>query len=116
MIRRPPRSTLFPYTTLFRSVHVRREEVLRRKEILEVGKGIEPLVLGLVIGPGQAADGISRELVSKRFGEIELVLPERSGEVQPRLNFTGPLWKRSEEHTSELQSRLHLVCRLLLEK
>src|SRR2546422_7923500 len=79
MIRRPPRSTLFPYTTLFRSVHVRREEVLRRKEILEVGKGIEPLVLGLVIGPGQAAD-------------------------------------RSEEHTSELQSRLHLVCRLLLEK
>src|SRR5687768_18199880 len=70
MIRRPPRSTLFPYTTLFRSV---------------------------VRSPVRAA-GIARPR-SRRSGSE----PRRSG-------------PRSEEHTSELQSRLHLVCRLLLEK
>src|SRR5216684_4660156 len=63
MIRRPPRSTLFPYTTLFRSI----------------------------------VDG------------REPVAPERGA-------FLHPAHDRSEEHTSELQSRLHLVCRLLLEK
>src|SRR2546422_2306120 len=68
MIRRPPRSTLFPYTTLFRSWLA---------------------VLGLALGFG---------------GVAVLVQPARA---------TAP---RSEEHTSELQSRLHLVCRLLLEK
>src|SRR2546429_3540567 len=74
MIRRPPRSTLFPYTTLFRS-------------------------------RGQRA---------------ELRLPElrphaSAGQGRPR-SLRGPRLHRSEEHTSELQSRLHLVCRLLLEK
>src|SRR2546429_7034075 len=64
MIRRPPRSTLFPYTTLFRS---------RR------------------VGPGHGGDPAARR---------------RKARLHPR----------SEEHTSELQSRLHLVCRLLLEK
>src|SRR2546422_7319723 len=68
MIRRPPRSTLFPYTTLFRSIFIHPEIVLL-----------------------QVVDGPAR-LVNHRG-------------VQ-----------RSEEHTSELQSRLHLVCRLLLEK
>src|SRR2546422_2884264 len=67
MIRRPPRSTLFPYTTLFRSMEVLKEE----KMLLHVS----------VVGDGEEA-----------------------------------LAFRSEEHTSELQSRLHLVCRLLLEK
>src|SRR2546429_5306374 len=71
MIRRPPRSTLFPYTTLFRSTE-------------------EPLVVGAA---GRVfADPLARELAALHFLE------------------------RSEEHTSELQSRLHLVCRLLLEK
>src|SRR2546429_3894291 len=69
MIRRPPRSTLFPYTTLFRS---------------RAGRG-----------PGTAQEGLGR-----RTYRIGHPLPD----------------SRSEEHTSELQSRLHLVCRLLLEK
>src|SRR5690349_22615451 len=73
MIRRPPRSTLFPYTTLFRSVHAR----LRRGRVAEQQRG----------------SGWRPQLPPAR----------RPGE-------------RSEEHTSELQSRRDLVCRLLLEK
>src|SRR2546422_6227825 len=76
MIRRPPRSTLFPYTTLFRS----RDE------------GGDPLV------------GLDRDAAHDR-------LAPRS----PR-SLRDLVHLRSEEHTSELQSRLHLVCRLLLEK
>src|SRR2546422_4206223 len=80
MIRRPPRSTLFPYTTLFRSVR-------HPWELVSGGSG----------------SGIYR---SKDGG----LTWERLKEGLP----AGLL--RSEEHTSELQSRLHLVCRLLLEK
>src|SRR2546422_1419783 len=75
MIRRPPRSTLFPYTTLFRSRHFRR-----------AAGGAAVVHLGRGRGDGGGAPGVEG----------------RAG--------------RSEEHTSELQSRLHLVCRLLLEK
>src|SRR2546422_2005782 len=71
MIRRPPRSTLFPYTTLFRSAWIAEKA------------------------------GNKSDAVSKMRSAVEL---EESMD------------KRSEEHTSELQSRLHLVCRLLLEK
>src|SRR2546422_4964042 len=78
MIRRPPRSTLFPYTTLFRS----------RTALTQRVTG--PL---LRLAPLQAPELGRRNKVG------------RAGEP-----------KRSEEHTSELQSRLHLVCRLLLEK
>src|SRR2546422_5362845 len=82
MIRRPPRSTLFPYTTLFRSV-----------------------ALARVGSRGTAGCGVRAAL--RRAGE-------RAGTVACAVSFlTG---SRSEEHTSELQSRLHLVCRLLLEK
>src|SRR3712207_8070398 len=81
MIRRPPRSTLFPYTTLFRSVLV--DGVLLG---FRVGVDAE-LVAGVAEDPGQPV----------------LVVAE-----------VGP--GRSEEHTSELQSRQYLVCRLLLEK
>src|SRR2546422_5622398 len=78
MIRRPPRSTLFPYTTLFRS------QIARRADVHDPGLlGIAPVAAPP--GPGSA---------------------DRAA-LQTR---------RSEEHTSELQSRLHLVCRLLLEK
>src|SRR5687768_18164576 len=85
MIRRPPRSTLFPYTTLFRSGLVVRD--------LEPEKLVHRLH-GLGVG-GHDVDATSPWCL-------------RVGVFQGRL--------RSEEHTSELQSRLHLVCRLLLEK
>src|SRR2546422_1712166 len=81
MIRRPPRSTLFPYTTLFRSLrqlgHGSMEGCVETRGLREIGK-------------------VRRH----RADDLEL-----AGKM-----------KRSEEHTSELQSRLHLVCRLLLEK
>src|SRR2546422_1330795 len=82
MIRRPPRSTLFPYTTLFRS------ELAHR-------------ALDLA---GQGAFGLwtRRADLVLRWADAELGAPLSE--------------ERSEEHTSELQSRLHLVCRLLLEK
>src|SRR2546422_8499057 len=87
MIRRPPRSTLFPYTTLFRSPL---REALKGKTALAVGPGIPR---GPETGP------LIAELVSA--AEVTVL---------------GEGVERSEEHTSELQSRLHLVCRLLLEK
>src|SRR2546422_6539152 len=87
MIRRPPRSTLFPYTTLFRSVR----------------RNGHPL--------GLAADGDRAEHDVCRDAVLDY-RPGRAGAgVQQRT-----VAVRSEEHTSELQSRLHLVCRLLLEK
>src|SRR3989442_9741338 len=93
MIRRPPRSTLFPYTTLFRSLSpCWIEDELQadpQRGLLEVvGKGWERA--GVVDRP-------ERDLVVVRVAR-------------------GPIDDRSEEHTSELQSRPHLVCRLLLEK
>src|SRR3712207_7867435 len=92
MIRRPPRSTLFPYTTLFRSG-------LRGDPVEQPGALLE--VVGQLLGtlPGGDLD-------------VDGVVPRRQ-RVAPRLDAVGP---RSEEHTSELQSRQYLVCRLLLEK
>src|SRR3989442_11058839 len=87
MIRRPPRSTLFPYTTLFRSV-----SSPGGPRILDIGD-LEAL----------------RDELASRVEETRRGLSERTViERQSR--------ERSEEHTSELQSRPHLVCRLLLEK
>src|SRR5687768_18169733 len=88
MIRRPPRSTLFPYTTLFRS------EVLR-VDRRERGSGRARRRPGDRRRQGPGCEP------SQRTG--------RDPDPEPRR-------RRSEEHTSELQSRLHLVCRLLLEK
>src|SRR3712207_6882506 len=88
MIRRPPRSTLFPYTTLFRSAAVREADV-----------------------PAPAGHAEGRVLVGDR--EIGPARPfEPAGEGDP----VDGRDRRSEEHTSELQSRQYLVCRLLLEK
>src|SRR5256884_6408776 len=83
MIRRPPRSTLFPYTTLFRSNIV-----------------IVSLLAFLVLGAFVA-------------NHPSYLVPQRTAITLPPSGLPVP---RSEEHTSELQSRLHLVCRLLLEK
>src|SRR3712207_7584672 len=89
MIRRPPRSTLFPYTTLFRSRWVRK-----------------PV-------PGR----LTTELFNKKEGdEILWVKPTGIFTINEKLPDGSPDNRRSEEHTSELQSRQYLVCRLLLEK
>src|SRR2546429_4290971 len=82
MIRRPPRSTLFPYTTLFRST------------------------------PRPSATSRFLEVVMHRHSDASQYPIQRGIAVSVHYYFK----ERSEEHTSELQSRLHLVCRLLLEK
>src|SRR3712207_7039787 len=94
MIRRPPRSTLFPYTTLFRSFAVVRPMVSYR---------------ALDLGAGTTALGA----LAAAFSILPLLLAFAVGRRADRL---GPGLLRSEEHTSELQSRQYLVCRLLLEK
>src|SRR5690554_7466099 len=78
MIRRPPRSTLFPYTTLFRSFTAKATDADGHNTL----------------------EGVYMRLISQVSGEVS----------------ASPFTMRSEEHTSELQSRPHLVCRLLLEK
>src|SRR5687768_18215776 len=97
MIRRPPRSTLFPYTTLFRSEHL----VVAR--LVDDLRGLEDLLVLRL----QTLD----ELAADQHRAV-LAVHERGDPPRGR----APVQLRSEEHTSELQSRLHLVCRLLLEK
>src|SRR3712207_6913712 len=92
MIRRPPRSTLFPNTTLFRSHH----EADRDQVVLEM------------IQERAAADAIVKRPAHRVLHE--------AGPVLLRRDLPELLEARSEEHTSELQSRQYLVCRLLLEK
>src|SRR3712207_7733357 len=99
MIRRPPRSTLFPYTTLFRSEKARAVLDLPALEELHV----EPL-------PG---DVVSR--VQVRVVDVNALAREQIPDARMH-RATQPFVLRSEEHTSELQSRQYLVCRLLLEK
>src|SRR5690554_7739769 len=94
MTRPPPRSTLFPYTTLFRSHYMEEAERLCDR-------------VGIIDEGEVKAEGTRRELVDLVGGE-DVVRLEATGELGPAA--------RSEEHTSELQSRPHLVCRLLLEK
>src|SRR5258706_7298916 len=91
MIRRPPRSTLFPYTTLFRSVFASRGD-LGHRTVLGAGGNGTPA--SLAVRPPDSLAGVANR-----------VLPSEAG---------VPL--RSEEHTSELQSLTNLVCRLLLAK
>src|SRR5260370_25809218 len=88
MIRRPPRSTLFPYTTLFRSLFA---------------FSLIFCWVGLQLGPAQAAD-------------LPITLISVTSPAAPFSDATLIVSTRSEEHTSELQSHLNIVCRLLLEK
>src|SRR3712207_8680257 len=100
MIRRPPRSTLFPYTTLFRSNAISRadpRELLVSTQTAEEVVGIRDDVLALA------------ERAARRDGRFPAI------DVDAALGATYP-WARSEEHTSELQSRQYDVCRLLLDK
>src|SRR2546422_6689793 len=110
MIRRPPRSTLFPYTTLFRSaVHARTAGEHVHARALEDAR----VRAGDGRAPAGALGGQDRGAVR---ADVLLPLGPRGG-VAARGRRGGPAaLSRSEEHTSELQSRLHLVCRLLLEK
>src|SRR2546430_10435863 len=94
MIRRPPRSTLFPYTTLFRSL----QAAIARRATLRPGSDAVRLVHGESDGlPGLVVDRYANALV------VQI------------LSAGAERWRRSEEHTSELQSQSNLVCRLLLE-
>src|SRR2546422_8254912 len=86
MIRRPPRSTLFPYTTLFRSRCNGAEVDVQRRDSANLADWHAALAIAA------------------------------SGEAVLVASYDRSVMGRSEEHTSELQSRLHLVCRLLLEK
>src|SRR3989449_5352522 len=95
MIRRPPRSTLFPYTTLFRSFVV-----------LPCTQAGVQLKTPFVVTDAPAGSVGSRQEDDGRIGIVRRVCNHQLLAHQ----------QRSEEHTSELQSRLHLVCRLLLEK
>src|SRR5689334_24362511 len=90
MIRRPPRSTLFPYTTLFRSGDANRLEGTV-KDVSYIGVSTQYII--------ETAAGDELTVFAQNVGRV-------ADRVAPR----------SEEHTSELQSQFHLVCRLLLEK
>src|SRR3712207_7160634 len=98
MIRRPPRSTLFPYTTLFRSYYAADAEV-------------GPITVHNALEAAYAAEGDGQEVVFMRTQ-----VAAQSGGLEPDARYTITDPYRSEEHTSELQSRQYLVCRLLLEK
>src|SRR3712207_8761783 len=99
MIRRPPRSTLFPYTTLFRSKG--------DAQLQNLAQVLTQSELRVRAGP----DGL--HFFDRRTG-LNVLLDEV--QVDPALWAEAPRQVRSEEHTSELQSRQYLVCRLLLEK
>src|SRR3712207_7799526 len=94
MIRRPPRSTLFPYTTLFRS----------QAGVADARGELEDGVAGLRV---ELLDHPDRDRLRALLHRLAALLPARGGLLPAG---------RSEEHTSELQSRQYLVCRLLLEK
>src|SRR5258708_23991221 len=91
MIRRPPRSTLFPYTTLFRSGRTGPRQFFQHRGVAY----------------WQSKTGEDRRILYGTFDGRLIALDARTGK---------PCRERSEEHTSELQSPDHLVCRLLLEK
>src|SRR3712207_7267432 len=91
MIRRPPRSTLFPYTTLFRSGSDKHPFLAADVETIKRMVAADRPVLGICLG-------------------AQLLAHAAGAKVYPNVKM------RSEEHTSELQSRQYLVCRLLLEK
>src|SRR3712207_8254201 len=93
MIRRPPRSTLFPYTTLFRSA-----------------------VVPCAVAGADHQREVRHRRVRHRVDELGAVLDDPALLVAGADHEAGDVLHRSEEHTSELQSRQYLVCRLLLEK
>src|SRR2546429_9844635 len=102
MIRRPPRSTLFPYTTLFRSFLERRSRNQARTRRLCALSG----PAGSREGHKDSTEGLAKAKTHSFDDSRGRPTPKRGPRVSERESL------RSEEHTSELQSRLHLVCRL----
>src|SRR2546422_3799183 len=136
MIRRPPRSTLFPYTTLFRSARARerqsehRSRIRRQRLHFDGAGGLRNALLITAVHPLKIDNPMPaprlyvarvefQRLAELAVGAHPVPIPHSHarhsivGLGQLGAQLDGP---RSEEHTSELQSRLHLVCRLLLEK
>src|SRR3989449_7461149 len=114
MIRPPPRSTLFPYTTLFRSYPASTGSSAP-PDPRQCGLITRDPSSGMIQNVLDIAQNAGSVLTSGVDLALRYALPTTAGRF--RLLFDGTyLIKRSEEHTSELQSRLHLVCRLLLEK
>src|SRR2546428_5850786 len=121
MIRRPPRSTLFPYTTLFRSVIGGEIE-----EVPPVGQEERPAVRGVLVrvdgchghrGAPRGGDAQEPALVVRGEDDDVVLAPRAAAGVGSiRHDRRRAAGGRSEEHTSELQSRSDLVCRLPLEK
>src|SRR3712207_7894818 len=99
MIRRPPRSTLFPYTTLFRSERLVEVQEAQRRQLVGAFE--------------HRAQRRARDRPSAQARDHVADLDVEAAQRQPDVLTHDP---RSEEHTSELQSRQYLVCRLLLEK
>src|SRR3712207_8571874 len=95
MIRRPPRSTLFPYTTLFRSLNL----------LIYVPMTTPEVILGASLLSMWVTAGVQRGLPTILIAHVIF-----------NISYVVVTVRRSEEHTSELQSRQYLVCRLLLEK
>src|SRR5687767_15583056 len=98
MLRPPPRSTLFPYTTLFRSI---------------TDPAAENAVTAKIV-PGGAQGVVSAEVGDP--DELKLDFIDTAKQIRRGDDVVTAGWRRSEEHTSELQSLAYLVCRLLLEK
>src|SRR3989441_6820067 len=115
MIRRPPRSTLFPYTTLFRSVEHPRGEDLPAAE----GEQLAGERRGPLRGAENLLDVVAARVFAREILPHQLrVPPDRGQHVVEVVSHPArqlPHCFRSEEHTSELQSLAYLVCRLLLE-
>src|SRR3712207_7306743 len=97
MIRRPPRSTLFPYTTLFRSIYTSRNNIMI---ISDYRKYLCIVYTNKFCIFSAVFDSIAADIGLLKYNSCNCII----------------IWRRSEEHTSELQSRQYLVCRLLLEK
>src|SRR3712207_7395120 len=103
MIRRPPRSTLFPYTTLFRSRAAR------------PALSSDAVVINVTFSPHHGLPGMTHSGAAR--AAVEALTRELAEELAPvSVVAVAAGHFRSEEHTSELQSRQYLVCRLLLEK
>src|SRR3712207_7162571 len=107
MIRRPPRSTLFPYTTLFRSLNQIGLDTERTKEL---ATKLNTLLANYSIFY-QNTRGYHWNIKGDKFFELHQKFQDLYNDLFVKIDDV-----RSEEHTSELQSRQYLVCRLLLEK